>query len=215
MILTTEKIFVFDLDDTLYSERDFEKSGIQFVYNMLDITLYPLSFFLANKTNWIQNMLSYSQVDLSFEQVLNIYQSHMPSISLYDDAAKFLYKLKIQGIEMSLITDGRSITQRNKLKALKIENFFKHIIISEEVNSQKPSIANFMMVMDKKKSKEYVYFADNPKKDFIAPNELGWTSVCLLDRGNNVHEQDFSKSNKLIPQFKINSFDEIIILNEN
>ena len=37
MILPTSKIFVFDLDDTLYSERDFEKSGIEFVYNYLEI----------------------------------------------------------------------------------------------------------------------------------------------------------------------------------
>ena len=33
MILTSSKIFVFDLDDTLYSERDFEKSGIEPLYD--------------------------------------------------------------------------------------------------------------------------------------------------------------------------------------
>ena len=209
MILPSSKIFVFDLDDTLYSERDFEKSGIEFVYHNLSIKHISLETILNNRNNWIEQMINGSNNQITLEIVLDMYRNHFPTIQLYNDAKVFLEKLLSQGIEMSLITDGRSITQRNKLRALGIESFFKNIVISEEVNSEKPTEYNFRMVMYNKIAENYIYIADNPKKDFITPNKLGWTSICLLDRGQNVHEQVFSNSIEYNPHFKIKSFEEI------
>ena len=34
------------------------------------------------------------------------------------------------------------------------------------------------------------YVGDNLKKDFIAPNMLGWLTVCLKDDGRNIHRQE-------------------------
>ena len=209
MILPSSKIFVFDLDDTLYSERDFEKSGIEFVYHNLSIKHISLETILNNRNNWIDLIINGSNKQITLQTVLDIYRNHFPTIQLYNDAKVFLEKLLSQGIEMSLITDGRSITQRNKLRALGIESFFKNIVISEEVNSEKPTEYNFRMVMYNKIAENYIYIADNPKKDFITPNKLGWTSICLLDRGQNVHEQVFSNSIEYNPHFKIKSFEEI------
>jgi putative hydrolase of the HAD superfamily len=209
MILPSSKIFVFDLDDTLYSERDFEKSGIEFVYHNLSIKHISLETIFSNRNNWIELMINGSNNQITLQMVLDVYRNHFPTIQLYNDAKVFLEKLLSHGIEMSLITDGRSITQRNKLRALGIESFFKNIVISEEVNSEKPSEYNFRMVMYNKIAENYIYIADNPKKDFITPNKLGWTSICLLDRGQNVHEQVFSNSIEYNPHFKIKSFEEI------
>jgi putative hydrolase of the HAD superfamily len=215
MILPTSKIFVFDLDDTLYSERDFEKSGIEFVYENLSIKHISLETILNNRNNWIELIINGSNNQITLQMVLDIYRNHFPTIQLYKDAKEFLEKLHSQGIEISLITDGRSITQRNKLRALGIESFFKNIIISEEVNSEKPSQHNFNMVMNNKLAENYIYIADNPKKDFITPNKLGWTSICLLDKGQNVHVQNFDLPKDFLPQLFINSFQEIILRNEN
>ena len=209
MILPSSKIFVFDLDDTLYSECDFEKSGIEFVYKYFNIKHIELKTVLNNRKNWIEQIIVGSNNQITLQMVLDIYRNHFPSIQLYNDAKVFLEKLLSQGIEMSLITDGRSITQRNKLRALGIESFFKNIVISEEVNSEKPSEYNFRMVMYNKIAENYIYIADNPKKDFITPNKLGWTSICLLDRGHNVHEQVFTNFIEYNPHFIIKSFNEI------
>jgi putative hydrolase of the HAD superfamily len=211
MILPSSKIFVFDLDDTLYSERDFEKSGIEFVYENLSIKHISLETILNNRENWIEQIIDGSNNQITLQIVLDIYRNHFPTIQLYNDAKVFLEKLLSQGTEMSLITDGRSITQRNKLRALGIETFFKNIVISEEVNSEKPSEYNFRMVMDNKIAENYIYIADNPKKDFITPNKFGWTSICLLDRGQNVHKQNFNISSEYLPLFSISSFEEIIL----
>ncbi len=215
MILPANKVFVFDLDDTLYSERDFEKSGIKFVYDYLKIDTIELNSILISRTNWIEQIVSQPSNNFTTESILELYRNHTPKIELYTDAKIFLQKLTSLKIEMSLITDGRSVTQRTKLKALGIENIFNKIIISDEVKSEKPSELNYKMVMSNVSSKEYVYIADNTKKDFITPNKLGWTTICLLDKGQNVHKQNFELSKEYLPKFRINSFEEIILTNEN
>jgi putative hydrolase of the HAD superfamily len=211
MILPTSKTFVFDLDDTLYSERDFEKSGIEYVYNYFEINHISLDSILNNRKDWIDQIINVANKEISTQMVLDIYRYHLPSIQLYNDSKKFLDLLLSLGYEMSLITDGRSITQRNKLKALGIESYFKNIVISEEVVSEKPSYKNFKLVMNSKHSDNYIYIGDNPNKDFITPNKLGWTSICLLDRGKNVHQQNFNLSIDFLPHYSVNSFEEIII----
>ncbi len=215
MILPSSKLFVFDLDDTLYSERDFEKSGIEYVYNYFEINHIELNSIINKRQNWIEQIINGSNKNITIQMVLDIYRYHTPSIELYKDAKFFLDTLRSLGNEMSIITDGRSITQRNKLKALGIESYFNSIIISEEVNSEKPSEYNFNLVMSNQYPGNYIYIADNPQKDFITPNKLGWTSICILDRGNNVHNQNFDLPKEFLPQFFINSFKEIILINEN
>jgi putative hydrolase of the HAD superfamily len=211
MILPNSKIFVFDLDDTLYSERDFEKSGIEYVYNYFEIRHISLDSILNNRKNWIDQIINVTNKEITIQMVLDLYRFHLPSIELYKDSKVFLDMLLSKGYEMSLITDGRSITQRNKLKALGIESYFKNIVISEEVNSEKISDKNFKLVMNSKHTENYIYIGDNPNKDFIVPNKLGWTSICLLDRGTNVHHQNFNLSIDFLPHYSVNSFEEIII----
>jgi putative hydrolase of the HAD superfamily len=215
MILPSSKIFVFDLDDTLYSERDFEKSGIEYVYNYFEIKHISLVSILNNRKNWIDQIINVTNKEITIQMVLDLYRCHLPSIELYEDSKVFLDMLHSNGYEMSLITDGRSITQRNKLKALGIDYYFKSIVISEEVNSEKPSEVNYRLVMNDQLPDNFIYIADNPQKDFITPNKLGWTSICILDRGQNVHSQNFDLQKDFLPQFIINSFQEIILRNEN
>jgi len=148
MILPANKVFVFDLDDTLYSESDFEKSGIKFVYDYLKIDTIDLDSVLNCRKNWIEQIVLKSNNFFTKDSILELYRLHKPQIELYNSAKILLEKLITLKVEMSLITDGRSITQRNKLIALGIESYFKNIIISEEIKSEKPSEVNFRMVMD-------------------------------------------------------------------
>ena len=134
LTLSENNVFDFDLDDTLYSELEFESSGIKFVHNSLNI---PLKNNVFVNNNWIQNLIADSNEQLTKDHILKLYRNHIPNITLYDDAKYFLEKLRLRGIEMHLITDGRSITQRNKIRALDIEKYFNKIIISEGFNIHK------------------------------------------------------------------------------
>ena len=53
-------------------------------------------------------------------------------------------------------------------------------------------------------------------KDFVAPNHLGWITICLLDDGRNIHHQNFSLTQSMLPQHMISQITEtenIIIYN--
>jgi putative hydrolase of the HAD superfamily len=53
--------------------------------------------------------------------------------------------------------------------------------------------------------------ADNVSKDFIAPNIMGWQTICLIDNGKNIHKQQFEIS-AYFTLFKIQNLVEIVNL---
>ena len=120
-------------------------------------------------------------------------------------------ELKHRGITLGLITDGRSISQRNKIKALGLDRWFdnENIIISEETQSEKIEEPNFRHFVKKYRGAEFTYVGDNPKKDFIVPNRLGWKTVMLKDDGRNIHKQEAVPAENL-PQITITGIDELL-----
>lgn len=213
------KVVVFDLDDTLYYEIDFLKSAYK------DISLKISKMVSATPQTIHKQMLkSYYSGENVFEVIINtynlsvnieellvIYRNHKPNIRLTEDRAKALNTLKSSGIIMGLITDGRSQQQRSKIDALKLENWISEVLISEEFGSEKPNINNFKHFENLFGKANYYYIGDNIKKDFIAPNKLGWTTICLKDNGQNIHTQNKEGLSKdYLAQYDISNFLEII-----
>jgi putative hydrolase of the HAD superfamily len=141
---------------------------------------------------------------ISKEKLLQFYRMHFPTLVLNDGAAEVLTQIKSRGYFLGLITDGRSITQRNKLKSLGIESLFDKIIISEEFGTTKPNSTNYEVFVQHDII-EYFYIGDNVKKDFVTPNKLGWTTVCLKDKGSNIHPQSFDYPREQLPKHIINN----------
>ena len=165
-----------------------------------------------NAFEWLikeyREKLSYADLDW----LLKEYREHEPEINLSESTAGFLKKINDFTIPAALITDGRSITQRNKLKALKLDKFFCDVIISEEFGFSKPSEKNYLFFEEKYPEKEFYFFGDNLLKDFIVPHTLGWSTVCLKDAGYNIHKQVFN--GKPFPNYIISSFKEINLVRE-
>lgn len=204
------RVLVVDLDDTLYSELEYLKSAYRFIASQLTSDknqLYELMIYkYFNSEDVFKFLISHYDIEMS--TLLNWYRFHDPEIYLYASVRETLeYHSKYA--EVALITDGRSKTQRNKIKALKLETVLASIVISEEIGSEKPCQANFKKVMIETKGDDYIYVGDNLKKDFITPNTLGWMTLCLRDQGNNVHKQDFTLSNDYQPQHCFESWFEI------
>ncbi len=195
-------VICFDLDDTLYKEIDFLKSAYR------EIALYAAqgdrrlaSDLLVQMVNTYRNggnafkrLNQLLGTETPVSVYLAIYRAHRPDIHLEEDVVATLDTLKAAGCTIALITDGRSVQQRNKIAALGLNRWIadEDIVISEEIGSEKPSEANYRRLMELHPDADrFVYIGDNPKKDFIAPNRLGWTTVCLLDNGENIHPQRF------------------------
>lgn len=185
--LIQKKVVVFDLDDTLYSEKEYVRSGYAQVaknFKKIDAMQDKLWSAFENKQPAINYVLEQEGL-LSDEAVsfcLNIYRNHSPNISLYPEAKELILLLKENGVRLGIITDGRPEGQRAKIEALQIEKYFEKIIITDELGGiefRKPNMTAFekMQTYFNVQYKDMVYVGDNIKKDFKAPQLLGMNSV--------------------------------------
>jgi len=214
-------VVVFDLDDTLYYEIDFLKSAYKeiaiFIKEKEDLTIGEEVIYLSmlhfyNKGgNAFSNIIGkYGGSSITIKDLLYLYRNHKPAIQLSSGTVEVLNFLNQKKISIGLITDGRSIQQRSKIEALGLNHYLKHIIISEEFGSEKPSKENYVFFENKYKGSHFMYVGDNVKKDFITPNKLGWYTVCLRDKeGLNVHSQNIEIPKEYKPQFKIDTIVEL------
>lgn len=205
------KALVLDLDDTLYAEIDFLYSGYkQIAMRIKPDNWQPLFNHLVDMYHNNENPFCYltDKYSLDLSILLDWYRFHKPNISLFKNVREVLGLLR-EDYKLAVITDGRSLTQRNKLKALELEEFLDYVVISEEIGSEKPSLNNYLKVQDALECDKYIYIGDNPKKDFVTPNKLGWETICLRDKGNNIHKQDFNLEKEYLPQFYISEWSEL------
>ena len=191
----SDYMIIFDLDDTLYKEIDFLHSAyreiaaeLQNEFFLTGVYDYMLSLY-KQKVDVFGEVIRHFHLPLQKDELLQCYRNHKPHIVLSDETRQLLGQLSSL-YPIGLITDGRSITQRNKIEALGLMPYLcseKHIIISEEFHSAKPSERNYRYFQDLYPEKQFIYVGDNVEKDFIAPNHLGWNTICLLDDGRNIH----------------------------
>ena len=211
------KVVVFDLDDTLYKEVDYLRSAYRYIACQLAAsevereeiygTLYGA--YSEGHDAFVALMERYNDKTVTKETLLHWYRTHKPQISLTDGCSEFLARLLANGCRLGIITDGRTVTQTNKIAALGLYEYIadEDIVISERFGSEKPSPANYLHFMDKYGAEaRFYYIADNTAKDFIAPNRLGWTTVCLKDNGLNIHKQDFSLFADFLPKYTVEEF---------
>ena len=204
------RVICFDLDDTLCKEIDCLKSAFREIAEYSAEHCHGCSVpvaVLAHKAydvmiaayqegqNAFDVLNSFLGLDLPIADYLYIYRNHKPKIVLCEDVVRTLDALKAEGVRIGLITDGRSVQQRNKIEALGLGRWIENadIVVSEEFGSEKPALANYEYFMKRyPECHDFTYVGDNPRKDFIAPNSLGWMTICLKDDGRNIHRQEFS-----------------------
>lgn len=211
-----KKVVCFDLDDTLYKEIDYVASGYRTVASFIgqpELESLMMQWHLFG-LNTFEELNRHIHADKPIGEYLGIYREHIPEIALSDGISETLDALAAQRVVLGLITDGRSMSQRNKIKALGLEKWFNtsDIIISEEFGTDKTDERNFRYFMDAYLGCEYYYVGDNPAKDFFVPNRLGWQTVMLKDDGRNIYKQDFNQEEASLPQKNIHSFSELMKL---
>ena len=207
----SESIIVIDLDDTLYPERDFQKSGFNAILEHFHLGAQFSASELVRVSLHGQDVLTHLGLNESERtEALVIYRSHMPAITAYSDAQVFLRRACAAGCRLALATDGRSNTQRNKITALEIASYFTWILISDEIGHVKREAEfyeNFLVALSEEPS---TFIGDNPAKDFVIPNQRGWHTIMLRERHSNVHAQTLENVDTIHrPQDIITDFSEI------
>ena len=197
---------VFDMDDTLYAEVDYCRSGFRAVADWLAKNGSPANgeqiyenlwqvFCGGNHTTTFNKALENLNIDYDDELIGNlvkIYREHYPEISLPPESWAVLENL-CGRYKMALITDGFLPAQELKVDALGIKKYFEYIVYTEQLGREywKPSPAGFEKVLEyfETTGANCVYIGDNPAKDFIAPNKLGFMTVQLA-AATSVHKTE-------------------------
>ncbi|MBN1391996.1 MAG: HAD family hydrolase [Sedimentisphaerales bacterium] len=220
---------VFDLDDTLYDELDYCKSGFNAVAHSLSNLVDVLSpedifdslwqqFNAGNRTKTFNAALDDLGVHYDeklIHKMVETYRSHHPKISLPADSEKVLKQLSGK-YTLALLTDGFLPAQQLKVKALKIEKYFKCIICTEQLGREywKPSPVGFEKILKKLNAapQNTAYVADNVEKDFIAPNKLGFFTIQIT-RPARIHTS-VANTTAAAPQYVIHEISQLPALLE-
>lgn len=180
---------IFDLDDTLYSEKQYVRSGYKAVAKLLgdEALADRLWTYFENGKPAIDELLNELGCVEKKAECLEVYREQIPEITLYDGVSELIQKLKSKGIKVGIITDGRVSGQKRKLQALGLDKLIDDIIITDELGGtqfRKPCDIAFRIMQRRwgLPFEQMVYVGDNAEKDFQAPKQLGIRSVWVQNK---------------------------------
>lgn len=190
---------VLDLDDTLYLEREYVRSGFRFVASELGTSglgdpvhlfKYLWADFEAGRRGGAFDALC-EEFDFGEEvtvlDLVELYRGHSPAIQLSEpDVLDDLHDL----MPLALITDGPEATQKAKIDALGLDDLFDPLLLTGAWGREfwKPHPRAFEAVEAQLglSGSQLVYVGDNPGKDFETPNFRGWSTVRIR-KGGQLH----------------------------
>jgi putative hydrolase of the HAD superfamily len=192
---------VFDIDDTLYLERDYVWSGFAAVGRLVLREFGKAGFA---ESAW-EKFRSGARGRIFDEVVAELgvgggrrtvsrlvaeYRGHAPAISLLPDAVSFLEK-EFGRRPLGCITDGPEESQEAKVRALALHSWLKPIILTAALGPRcgKPSLVSYKRMQKELRGlgECFVYVGDNPLKDFAGAARLGWYTVRIR-RAGSLHE---------------------------
>lgn len=191
-----DTVVVLDLDDTLYPEEAYVRSGIAAVC-VLAAQLYGSDHtaeLMAQRDEGARDWLTALCALLPHapglrECLLWAYRLHEPGIALSPEVHRTVGDIVDRAKAVAILTDGRSITQRLKLRSLGLVNL--PVYISDEYGGTcKPDPTRFRAVMSDFPAARHIYVADNPAKDFVAPKALGWVTIGVWIDAGGIYRQD-------------------------
>lgn len=199
--LTGIKGWVFDVDDTIYLERDYVKSGFHAVGDYIETATGNAYFgeicwslfesgVRGDVFNRALSELQISSPVASVSKLVDVYRLHNPSISCQQSIIEALRKLG-DCYEISIITGGPEASQRRKVSALGLDTLSNRVVYSGIYGPSldKPHPWSWKEIENRTglHGNDLIYVGDNPSKDFDAPLELGWRTLRVRQK-NSLHE---------------------------
>lgn len=194
---------VFDVDDTLFSERQFVLGGFAAAGEWLrdrrrvdGFAARATELFEAGRRGRIfdeaLDLLGIGTDADLVSELIRVYREHRPRLALFPDAQHVLNGL-VGRVNVALLTDGFARVQRNKIEALGLDPRIELRVVTDELGGReywKPNPEAFRVVMRRYPGPPagFVYVADNPRKDFIAPRALGWRTVRIRRPGGEHYD---------------------------
>lgn len=184
---------VLDIDDTLYLERDYVRSGFKAVSTVLAERMGAAGFFEVAWGLFLEGRrgrifdegieaMGIPPDPRLVSELVTVYRTHSPEITLLPDSQSFLEWVRKRA-RMAAITDGPLESQQAKARALGLSSVASPIIYTALYGDgySKPHPRAFLEVEAATgcSGGKCVYIADNPQKDFDSPLSLGWKSIRI------------------------------------
>ena len=194
---------VFDLDDTLFPEREYVLGGMRAVAAWAqgqfalprDRTFAELHELFEQGVRgdtfnrWLQS--HGRRPDDWVPAMVQVYRRHDPRIAPYAEVRNLLEDLAGQ-LRLGLVTDGYLAVQQRKVAALGLGRYFAAIVYSDALGRRawKPSPRPFETVLEQLDvaAAEAVYVGDNPAKDFRGARSVGMQTIRVR-RPDGLHRQ--------------------------
>ena len=176
------KAILVDMDDTLFDEHDYVKSGFQAVASFLERERsvpadysYPsmVAFWeLEGRGLVFDRIIERFEIRSSdglVQACIDTYRHHMPDIKPYDGARDTLLKLR-DIAPLALVTNGLPVMQKNKLNALELMSCFDEVVFCDALHAPKPSPKGLLKALSDMSvaPEDAVMIGDNPETDGAA-----------------------------------------------
>lgn len=187
-------ILVFDLDDTLYDEMTYVRSGFAAVAS------FASAKWGVARTAFLRGMLQHLEregrgrvfndtlrdhgilVGGCAKQCLAVYRAHRPRIRLGSPARRCIRRFA--QVPKYVVTDGNALVQELKVEALGLAAWFEKVLVTHRYGrrNSKPSSYCFERIaqLQRVAPEQICYVADNPHKDFVGIRPLGFRTIRLL-----------------------------------
>jgi len=188
------RAIVFDLDDTLYPERQYALSGFAAVADWAEGPLgIPREQGYAELEAYFNDGVRGDtfnrwlkahdlEPDRWIPDMVKAYRDHTPSLEPYPETRDVLKTLADE-YRLGLITQGHKPGQQRKLKALDLTEAFEAVVImgEEDRTDWKPSKVPFQRLLAEMdlQGDQAAYIGDNPLKDFVGARQLGMLTIWV------------------------------------
>jgi putative hydrolase of the HAD superfamily len=195
-------IVALDLDDTLYPEETFVRSGFRAVAHALGerwgvdegeaFDMMWRSLQESGRGSQFDDVVEHFGVRQSVAELVRIYRHHRPEISLPEESRRALEALAPR--PLYVVTDGHKVVQQNKIDALGIGPLLRHAYVTHRhgIRHRKPSTRVFELILRRERCSpaDLVYVGDDPAKDFRGIRPLGIHTIRVLTGRHSVVEVD-------------------------
>jgi putative hydrolase of the HAD superfamily len=182
---------IFDLDDTLYLERDFVMSGYQAVARHLadtGICDHQSAFscmtgtFSSEGRQMVFTALTerFPNTSGMLADLIEVYRRHNPAICLFPGYPELLRGFA-QRYRLGIITDGLPSVQERKVQALGLDGIMNKIIYTWAYgpDKEKPHPFSFSLMLESLRAEpgSALFIGDNPEKDCKGAHQAGMRCV--------------------------------------
>jgi len=187
------KAVLFDLDDTLYLERDYVHGAFLRVADEVESLGFRAacaldSYFMSVWDHEGRDRVLDKAADrLGFPaewvpRLVDAFRDHDPDIRLFPEVRTVIERLRAD-YRLALITDGHAKVQRRKIRKLELDSMIDCIIIADDYGRShwKPDPLPFATACSKLgvSPGEAVMVGDNPERDVRGAKGLKMKSVRL------------------------------------